>query len=246
MPRKMGEALKAIVGEGTDKKAEEKKGPVSVLMNENRLRIFQFLCLFPCSYQRRISEGLNLSYPTVAWHLQKLREAGYVQEKVLGGRRVYVPPGMVCEDALQVLALLNKPGYSALFLIAAKEPGLSAGDISSSVHLGKENCRNRLRELEKVRLISSITDGKYRRYFPTDKLEELSKKNRKSLRQFKKMLRKMLEQDRLSPQVTLSRSREAEISFRIGRRSRRLFIPADPFSSILGLEAKEVIGFLET
>lgn len=234
MPKRMGEALKRIVGEGADEKGEKKRRPVSVLMNPNRLRIFQFLCNFPCSHQKRIASGLELSNPTVRWHIQKLILSGYVKGKVVSGRTIYYPAEMISGDrAIEAFYWMGDRDVNLLFRAVLERQGSTIEDLTAALDGGRSKARSGLATLERLGMIVPVVDGRFKRYFPTDEVSSIESQNRKRLRQFKRFLMKKLEGDRLSPEVHMSRSREAEIHVMIGGRRTSLKIPPEPLTSVI-------------
>lgn len=230
----MGEALKQIVGEGAEELAEEKKRPQSVLMNPNRQRIFQFLCDFPCSHQKRIAGGLELSNPTVRWHLQKLIRSGYVKSKMMRGRLVYYPAEMISGDkAIEAFYWMGNKDVNLLFRSVLERQGSTIEDLTNTLGRGKSKIRADLATLERLGMIVPVIDGRYKRYFPTDEVSSIESKNRKRLRQFKRFLMKKLESDRLNPEIHMSKSREAEIQIRIGKKRSYLMIPSEPLTNVI-------------
>ncbi|MFQ6107802.1 MAG: winged helix-turn-helix transcriptional regulator [Thermoplasmata archaeon] len=234
MPKRMGGALKRIVGEGAGEREEEKKRPVSVLMNRNRQRIFQFLCNFPCSHQKRIAASLELSNPTVRWHLQKLIQSGYVKSRTVGGRVVYYPAEMISGDrAIEVFYWMGNRKVNILFRTLLERQGSTIEDLAETLGGGRSRIRLGLATLERLGMIVPVIDGRYKRYFPTDEVTSIESSNRKRLRQFKRFLMKKLENDRLNPEIHMSRSREAEIQIKIGKTRSQLVIPPEPLANVI-------------
>lgn len=232
MPKKMGEALKAVVGEGYDEE-EAKKGRVeSVLMNPNREQIFQFLIFHPCSHMRKVANGLRMSPPTVKWHLEKLKAGGYVKSALVKNKKVFYPKRMVAEgEAVSLLEAVNRDRIGLTFLTILENQGTSQSEIAESLGMSTQSVRGYIATLEGVGLITTIIDGKHKRYFPSDKLKKMEKSMRKRIRTFRRFLLKKLEEDRLNPSIDLSRRREAEITIRVSRRKSKIKIPEEPFTS---------------
>ncbi len=234
MPKKMGEALREVVGEGVSERREEKKRPESVLMNPNRQKIFQFLCNFPCSHQKRIANRLGLSDPTVRWHLQKLVRSGYVDRRMVKGKAVYYPAEMIANDGtIETFFWMGNRDNSLLFLTILTHQGSTIDELSERLERGRSTIRSNLSNLEKLGLIVPLVDGRFKRYFPTDAVMAIDSKNKKRLRQFKKFLMRKLESDRLNPEVHISRSREAEIQIKIGKTRTYLMIPPEPLATVI-------------
>ncbi|TET91117.1 MAG: winged helix-turn-helix transcriptional regulator [Methanomassiliicoccales archaeon] len=232
MPKKMGEALKTVVGEGYEGE-EEKKGRVeSVLMNPNREQIFQFLIFHPCSHMRKVANELNMSPPTVKWHLEKLRTGGYVNSALIKNKKVFYPRRMVAEgEAVSLLEAVNRDRIGMTFLVILENQGSTQSEIAEILGLSTQSVRGYIATLERVELITTIVDGKHKRYFPSDKLKKMEKSMRKRIRTFRRFLIKKLEKDRLNPSIDLSRRREAEITIHVSKRKSKIRIPDEPFTS---------------
>ncbi|MFQ5911161.1 MAG: winged helix-turn-helix transcriptional regulator [Thermoplasmata archaeon] len=240
MPKKMGEALKQIVGEGVEERTEERKRPVSVLMNPNRQKIFQFLCDFPCSHQKRIASGLSLSNPTVRWHLEKLIRSGYVKSKEVSGKIVYYPTEMISGDkAIEVFYWMGNKNVNHIFRTVLERQGSTIENLTDALGGGRSKVRAGLATLERLGMIVPVIDGRYKRYFPTDEVSNVESRNRKRLRQFRRFLMKKLESDRLNPEIHMSRSREAEIQIKIGRTRGYLMIPPEPLANVIASVSEE-------
>jgi DNA-binding MarR family transcriptional regulator len=244
MPKKLGEALKSVVGEGYGE-GEEKKGRAeSVLMNPNRQQIYQFLIFHPCSSVRKVAGELKISPPTVKWHLDKLVGGGYVSSSLVSNKKVFYPTMMVSEgDMVDILEAVNRDRIGLTFLSIIENQGMTQRDIAKVLGTSTQSVRSYISTLERLDLITTIVDGRHRRYFPSDKLKRLEKTMRKRIRNFRRFLLKKLEEDRLNPSIDLSIRREAEITIRISKRRESIKIPEEPFtSSVISLAGGEKLS----
>ena len=82
-------------------------------------------------------------------------------------------------------------------------------------------------------LISSLEDGRYKRYYPTNRLIELSDKHQKALRAYRKGILERLTKDGVAPKVLRSTDREMHIEIRGGKERRVLVLHTDPFMTVL-------------
>lgn len=241
MPKKLGEALKSVVGEGYGE-GEEKKGKAeSVLMNPNRQQIFQFLIFHPCSNVRKVASELKMSPPTVKWHLDKLVDGGYVSSSLVSNKKIFYPTMMVSEgEMVDILEAVNRDRIGLTFLSIVENQGSTQRDIAKFLGTSTQSVRNYISTLEGLGLITTIVDGRHRRYFPSDKLKNMEKSMRKRIRNFRRFLLKKLTEDKLNPSVDLSRRREAEITIRVSKRKENIKIPEEPFtSSVISLVGGE-------
>jgi DNA-binding MarR family transcriptional regulator len=232
MPKKLGEALKSVVGEGYEE-GEEKKGKVeSVLMNTNRQLIFQFLIFHPCCNMRKVAGELKMSPPTVKWHLDKLVDGGYVSSSTVNNKKIFYPTMMISEgDMVAILEAVNRDRVGLTFLSIAENQGSMQSDIAKVMGVSTQSVRGYISVLERLGLIITIVDGRQKRYFPSNKLKRMEKSMRKRMRNFRKFLLKKLTEDRLNPTIDLSRRREAEITIMVSKKKGNFKIPEEPFTS---------------
>lgn len=84
MERKIGEELeKKLVGREEEIVSRPERKKESVLMNQTRQLILQYLCKYPCSRLEALSKDLELSMPTVKWHLEKMIDSNFISLKKL-------------------------------------------------------------------------------------------------------------------------------------------------------------------
>ena len=159
--RKLGDALKQVVGEGYE--AEAESGAASVLMNDNRRRAFEYVAWHPCCTAGEVARALGVRDPTAAWHLRKLAEAGYVQEFRFPRGRVYGAAGLGLEPpdvaGLAALSEANTPRALALVLTT---PGLTAMELAAK--MDRRSARGPLRAMLASGLVVAVAAGRYRRY----------------------------------------------------------------------------------
>ncbi|MCK5547652.1 MAG: winged helix-turn-helix transcriptional regulator [Thermoplasmata archaeon] len=241
MAKKMISALKEIVGEDVD--LEERKGRIeSALRNENRFAIFQFLCRVPGSSIATMSLHFHLSVSAVKWHLEKLKNEGYVLEVDAGNRLAFFPKGYLDPRFVDVLCVLNEELPAAIIWTLLKRPGLTQKGLCSELGTGAPPARYALKKLERLRLVLSVIDGRFRRYYPTDELRKLDNKNRKTLRRFRTNLIGRFHAELLNPRIELSKSRESMIEIDTGSIKNQLYIPSDISASVISYYAEKSEG----
>ncbi|MCK5291954.1 MAG: hypothetical protein KAR39_08060 [Thermoplasmata archaeon] len=232
MPKKLGEALKSVVGEGYGEGEEKKGKQESVLMNTNRQLIFQFLIFHPCCNMRKVASELKMSPPTVKWHLDKLSHGGYVSSSVVLNKKVYYPTMMISEgDMVDIMEAVNRDKVGMTFLSIVENQGSTQGDIAKEMGVSTQSVRGYTSLLERLGLITTIVDGRHRRYFPSSKLKHMETAMRKRIRNFRKFLLKRFAEDRLNPSIDLSGRRETQITIRVSRKKGVFKIPEEPFTS---------------
>jgi DNA-binding MarR family transcriptional regulator len=226
MPR-LGEALKAMVGEGED--ALDAKGrPESVLMNPTRQRIFEHLCHYPASRLRQIARRLGMNATVVQFHLRKMIGHQYLAVKDIDGSNVYFPSDLRLsgEDMAALAGLADDAGRGALRRIVEK-PGLTPAELALEIGRSVAATRKLMLSMESQGLVAVIMDGRHTRLFPGEALPILERRTRRLLRGMKSRLMNRLARDRLSPEVELDARRENIIILKIGGKRYRLTIPSE-------------------
>lgn len=235
MPKGIGKALeRAIRSKDEGEVAEKGNGEGKFeFMNKNRQEIFQYLCLHPCSYATMISKATGLSLHATNWHLRRLVESDYVSKKVRGKKTVFYPVEMIALEDLPILEILNVDKAKAIYLSVLDKKGISQVEVCESLGLKHQAVIWYAKKLESLGLISSLEDGKYRRYYPTDLLIRKKDKNTERLKIFKDNVMKRFHKERLSP--TILRSTEDKIVVRIARGSSKavLTLHTNPFVTVL-------------
>lgn len=233
--KSMGKALKDVVDISPGKTAEERerRRMESVLMNRNRRRIMQYLLKHPCCKSGDIAEGLSMSTTTVKWHLRKLREKGFVEERIVYKKPVFYLVKMIADrEIISAISLVQSGFGNRLMAVLIENPGLAQGDISNLTGKSDQTCRQYLGLLETHGLVEVVVDGRHRRYYPTERISAIRKASRKRMRSFRTYLLKRLEEERLEPEIHLTTTRAAEILVKIGR-ERDVFRVPDEISVII-------------
>lgn len=124
----------------------------SVLANEKRLRILEYLINFPCAPMVRISEGTGLSLNSVRWHLRFLLENGNIEK--IG--RSYAPSDFIAsEDVPIFMSLQNPVEYRITELIIQSGP-LEKSEIRRATKMSSQLLSYHLKKLEKAGVITKV------------------------------------------------------------------------------------------
>jgi DNA-binding MarR family transcriptional regulator len=222
-------------------KWEVKKGQ-SLLMNPVRREIFRYLCEYPCNHLSGISRDLGITPPSTSWHLKKMIERDLITTKKIHGKTIFYPVNMIEEDDIEILALINDEKVKNIFLTIINNPGSSQKDISDQLEIQHQTVIWFTQKLEIAGLISILEDGKYRRYYPTNKLSELSETHITKMKAFREWVIKMFKYDGIDPEVI--RVTDKFIMFRvsIGKDKTTLELSTNPFLTVLGLKKDHLLG----
>jgi predicted transcriptional regulator len=235
MSKGVGKALEAAISSKSQdhlSKTKEKEGRIEFL-NSNRQEIFSYLCSHPCSYTSMISKATHLSLHTVNWHLRRLLEAEYVVKSSRGKKTVFYPNEMISSSDVPILEELNSEKAKKIYILIAQNNGIFQSEICNKLSLKHQAVIWYTKKLESLDLITSLEDGKFRRYYPTELLKEKNDENSQRIKIFKRWLQNKLQTENLSPVII--RSTEDKFVIRISRGTTKavLTLSTNPFVTVL-------------
>ena len=171
MAKGLGKALaSAIKDDGIKESA--KKSSRHIFLNPHRKAIFSALTLTPCIGISSLAERTGIAQNTVEWHLEALIKEDYVAEQRLGRRRIFFPVGLVSHEDIEFFFILNLPRLAGVLFKVIGEAGISQMDLSQATGDGRQTVAKALGELEKVGLVTKVTDGSNTRYYSTTLLPD--------------------------------------------------------------------------
>jgi DNA-binding MarR family transcriptional regulator len=232
MPEGVGRALEKAISRKEPKDEEGKRG-ISLLMNPVRRRLFEYLCLRPCSHLSEISAALGISPNTAKWHLDKLRTGRVVAMKTSGRRILYYPIGLIPSNSLEVFGLLNEKKMRSLYVHLVDHPGSTQSNLAKSLKMSNQTVTRSTQKLERLGLMSKIQDGVYTRYFPSDFMLVKKEENFTRAKSFQKNVLKRLTSEGLKPKVVRRTDDILIAEIRLGPKKGILNISTDPFTTVL-------------
>ncbi len=229
MVKGLGKALQeALVG--TEKSKPEKPSSAT-LFNSARRRILEYLCLRPFSKVGRISTDLKLSPSSVVWHLRNLVTAGYVSYRPETG--IYYPKDLVDIEDAELFVLMQIPRKRRLLKQIIESPGISQTELATVVNLGSQTVGKISMELAEIDLVTQVQDGRLRRWYPTNLLNEKQENQRVRSRAYVDSLLERFENEGQTPQVLRRSDTELQIRLGRGREHAVLSLPLDPYGAII-------------
>ncbi|MCK5547956.1 MAG: hypothetical protein KAI64_03010 [Thermoplasmata archaeon] len=207
--------------------------PTAQLMNPIRRDIFQHLCLYPCDNVSGISKAVGRSIHAVEWHLKKLIDEKYISVKRESNRTVYYPVGFLETRDIVMMENLNNRRIKELFLCIMRKPGGTQSEIGAELKTSHQSVGRTSEKLKALKLINTVDDGRFRRYYPSKLLKSRREGSRNMVKKFKKHILAKLESEGLNPAVM--RSTDIEIIIRLvhGRGKAVLRLSCDPFATVL-------------
>jgi len=229
MLRGVGKALQeALDGEKGDKPSPPSSSP---LLNAQRRRIFEYLCLRPFVAAGRLTRDLGISSSSAAWHLRSLVAVGLIAYKE--GPKTYHPKDFVDAQDENLFTVLGAPNRSEVLRCIIDSPGISQVELSEAIRVGRQTAGKIVSELRDLGLVVKVEDGRFARWYPTNLLREKQEAQRARSRGFVDRLLETLEDGRLNPQVLKRTDRELQIRIGKGRGKGVLSLPLDPYGAIV-------------
>lgn len=228
---KVGKALeKAIAAEPSELKALKTKVQ---MMNPIRREVFQYLCRYPCSAISKISRDLKRSIHTVEWHLKRLIEDKYIMARKDSNNYVYYPIGCLEPEDLPILAALNIHRVRDMFLYILENPGSTQREVGADLGVSHQSVGRITKRLDNLKLISTVDDGKYKRYYPSDLLPSKRQENYERMKAFKQRILEKLQSEGLNPAVLRSSDTDIMVRITLGRAKASLALSCNPFATVL-------------
>ncbi|HAR95792.1 MAG TPA: hypothetical protein DCR97_07505, partial [Deltaproteobacteria bacterium] len=217
---KIGGALKRAVEIRSPEvtRGQARSRPSSVLMNDNRRKIYRYICLHPCSRIDAIALKSGMSRSSVSWHLVMLIKAGYAETFRLEGTNVYSPSGLVPRRNVQAFAVLARRHRLEIYFAVTEHTGSEAGELNTLMPIGQNIVKTSLRDLGIAGLITKVMDGRHVRYFPSGGYEEILSALRQTSKDFIRTLLKRMAEEHLEPEIINLKGVNLEIELRfLGR-----------------------------
>ena len=215
---------------------ETEKVPDTLLMNETRQNILQYLCKYPCTHLSGIAKDLNLSFNASKWHLNKMVENDILNLKKIGNKVVYFPTDMIETDDIDLLAIANNERNRSIIRLINKTPGITQKEICKAVDRKQQTLVSDILLLERTGLIRSKKDGKYKRYYPTDMMLKRNKANRKRSNQFRQHLLNSMIKDGVEPVILRTTDKKVYVQILSGKDRSNLIININPFDDFITVQ----------
>ncbi len=233
MKKSVGKALETAI---RDKDKPDAKAPSQIkriFANKKRRKILSILTYAPCQNISALARAVGISNVSVNWHLDKLKEAGYIVERKHGKRRFFWPEGLIDEGDIPLFCLLSHETSRTILLSIIRAPGISQKEVSGLVRISHQGVSSWVKGMLELGLVDAVSEGVHTRYYPTTLLKEKSEANYEKAKAFRKYLADRLKTENEKPKAIKASQRNVLIE--IGPANDRvvLDIGLDPFFSVL-------------
>lgn len=202
----------------------------SILMNTSRCVIFEYLCLHPCSTVTAIAKGLSVSESSVRWHLDKLILERFVTVKD-NGSTIFFPTNMINPDHIDVFRLMAMDKSNAILKSIDTRKGVYQNELSKKLELNIRTIMKYASDLEYLGIIRCANDGKYKRYYTTNLIDDLKEYYRKNSIHFKEYIIKKTRRDGLRPKIMLATPELIRLKLDMGGDIKVMTLPLIPFGA---------------
>ena len=228
MARGIGRAMeKALAREEGEAPPEARE---SLLMHPQRRELFRLLCQRPCSTVGELSRAAKLSANAVRWHLERMAQADLVARDPT---RTFHPKGFIDPADAAVFRALSAPGARDVFRAVLEAPGSTQKELCGTLGVSRQSVFKNAVTLVGHKLLTSIEDGKFRRYYPTGLLFNRREENRARARTFAEGLVKRLQAGGLTPHVLRHTENQLLVRIARGKSAEVLDLPLDPFTTVI-------------
>ena len=229
MARGLGRALEKAIARKED--AATPAARESLFMHPQRREMFRLLCLRPCATAGELARQSGLSANAVRWHLQRLALANLV---VRDPRAAYFfPKGFIDPGDGPLFRVLAEGGTRDVFRAVLETQGATQREIAEGLGVSRQAVFKSAGLLEAHKLLTSIEDGRFRRYYPTGFLFQRREANRSRAKGFADGLVKQLESSGLTPHVLRRTDRQLLVRIAHGKAAESLDLSLDPYTTVL-------------
>ena len=233
--RSAGKALKkAFRQEDLFEGIEPQFAKVSLLMNPARLEIYLYLLANPCHHLRGISRALELSAPTISWHLNKLHHSGYIEASKSGSKNIFWVTGMIDQGDIERFAAINIPKLVQILKFAVNAgDGFREKDIVKTGADDQQLVNIRLKKLVDIELLRREGTGIQTTYFLSDNVRQMNLRYAAKIQHMSSSLITVFGADGLRPKLIRKRGHKLTVELTLPEGNRTLTMDCNPMKPFL-------------
>jgi DNA-binding MarR family transcriptional regulator len=152
--------------------------------------------------------------------------------KRVRGKTVFYPTNMIDDADVDLLAMFNDHQVKHVFTAIRNNPGITQKALSNLLATSHQTIILHTGRLEDAGFITSIKDGKYNRYYPTDKITKKNDSYYKRIREFREHVLKTFKQDGIKPELVRSTEKGIIIRITAGEAQAVLELSTYPFTTV--------------
>jgi DNA-binding transcriptional ArsR family regulator len=205
----------------------------SLLMNPLRRAIYSELSRRPGLSSGELARALKTSRANINWHLDRLVRARLLSKFKFGGRWAYQPANLLSDEELSMFCVLNDTMTRKVYIAIRKRPRVSHSELSKALGLSRQDLSWHLGKLIRASLITTVLDGRFRRYTISPLFDELASIHSRHIGRFKGSLMASFKEDNLDPSIIKSLSNSLLVRMNYGEGTCVLDVLTDPYGALL-------------
>ncbi len=203
-------------------------------MNNDRRKIFEYICKKPCSHLRQISREIGSSPPSTKWHLKRIEERGFIYSTNIGGHLIYYPRKLIPKEAVKFFYFLSREKTGPLLKGIILNPGISQRELAELLGRNPQSVNKLLAKIKDEDLVYYIKDGRQKKNFISKRtLERVGKTPRLVKRTFVTWLVEELTKDGVRPEIMENKDARVRIKIFDGEKYVSFTIITKPLSHML-------------
>jgi predicted transcriptional regulator len=234
MKEGVGRALRRAIGrDDVLSKIKPREGGVSILMNDKRREIFQYLMENPLTHLRELARETGIPVGTADWHLKILTQENVVSTFDDRNKRHFFPTGWIVREDLACLSVLQNKTTRDIYLLVERTEGLSQTDIARKLGKYQQYVQPHLVALEHHGFLKGEVSGRKKVYQAGDKASHLEQKYVDRSADYLDSVLQMLNSDGLNPRIQGRSKVVLKVKMDDGHNVFYLRIRSNPIKTIL-------------
>ena len=206
----------------------------SVFMNRDRRKIFEYLCRKPCAHLRQIARDIGLSPPSAKWHLERIKERGFIYSAEIGGHLVFYPRRLILKESLGFFSYLSREKTGDILKLIILKPGITQRELADELGRNPQSVNKLLSKIKKEDLVHHIKDGRQKKNFIAKRtIEKVGKTPRNRKQHFITWLLEELRNDGVRPEIMTKKKSQVTIKIFDGEKDVPFIIVTQPLEYLL-------------
>lgn len=119
-----------------------------------------------------------------------------------------------------------------MFSVILEKEGIAQNELCGTLYASPQAVIRYTSRLEKLGLVRSVGNGRYKRYYATNLISELQGSYRKRTKYFREYILGKLKEDALRPQIIRSTDKEILVRITAGKNEVTLELKTSPFTTV--------------
>lgn len=146
----------------------------SVLDNERRKMVFEYISENPGRSIEEIASGLNLKRDTLRYHVKRLNQGNYIVIENTDNTKRIFPNHMTYTDLeRRVISICHNPTQLKIISLISNYPGIRNSELKDELGISKSAVSWHINRLENAGILSCRKSGRAKHYYIKSGLEDV-------------------------------------------------------------------------